>query len=63
MLSKKAFAEEFMLLGRCLMDLIPSGNTFNEVDNKLVVDEIASMKLQYLGIFPYSDLVVILDLC
>uniref|UniRef100_A0A2N9IZZ8 Aminotransferase-like plant mobile domain-containing protein n=1 Tax=Fagus sylvatica TaxID=28930 RepID=A0A2N9IZZ8_FAGSY len=43
-----AFAEEFMLLGRCLMDLIPSGNTFNEVDNKLVVDEIASMKLQYL---------------
>ncbi|GMY22925.1 very-long-chain aldehyde decarbonylase CER1-like isoform X2 [Fagus crenata] len=41
----------------CLMDLIPSGNTFNEVDNKLVVDEIASMKLQYLGIFPYSGLV------
>jgi hypothetical protein len=39
MLSQKAFAEEFMLLGRCLMDLIPSGNTFNEVDNKLVVDE------------------------
>ena len=25
--------------GRCLMDLIPSGSTFNEVDNKLVVDE------------------------
>ena len=61
-LSQKAFAEEFMLLGRCLMDLIPSGSTFNEVDNKLVVDEIASMKLQYLGIFPYSGLVVILDL-
>ena len=39
MLSQKAFAEEFMLLGRCLMDLIPSGSTFNEVDNKLVVDE------------------------
>jgi hypothetical protein len=63
MLSQKAFAEDFMLLGRCLMDLIPSGSTFNEVDNKLVVDEIASMKLQYLGIFPYSGLVVILDLC
>ena len=39
MLSQKAFAEEFMLLDRCLMDLIPSGSTFNEVDNKLVVDE------------------------
>jgi hypothetical protein len=26
MLSQKAFAEEFMLLGRCLMDFIPNGS-------------------------------------
>ena len=38
MLFQKAFTKEFMLLVRCLMDLIPSGSTFNEVDNKLVVD-------------------------
>ena len=35
---KRPLLKEFMSLGRCLMDLIPSGSTFNEVDNKLVVD-------------------------
>jgi phosphoacetylglucosamine mutase len=33
-----AFAIEFILLVRCLIDLIPSGSKISEVDEKLVVD-------------------------
>lgn len=36
--SELDYFEQLSSSFRCLMDLIPSGSTFNEVDNKLVVD-------------------------
>nr|XP_023885812.1 phosphoacetylglucosamine mutase-like [Quercus suber]POE69179.1 phosphoacetylglucosamine mutase [Quercus suber] len=36
--SELDYFEQLSSSFRCLMDLVPSGSTFNEVDNKLVVD-------------------------